>query len=694
MLTTTQSKKHLLLLLFVSAITTASLAFLSAKPAYRSIITLTVVDSNTKAPIHQVQVKCLTCKPEKSFGFTDTLGTLRMKFSAPTGSLTFIKTGYLPRTVDIKEMWNRSLRVALLKEIDLEDALLIDKDSLGVVFEKDALGTDNSTKHISHIESKEMLPETRIAAKTVEYERVGEPTTTKVKAYKKELRKMSSYAEGKAYAPTFVAEDMSPASISNSIAGEATKAGQLTAGEVNDFAKWELWNDISAPTLESYQNSWKMQARKRYTVQVSNENRMPVVNAIVKLLDERDGVLWSAVTDNTGKAELWPDMFKEGNKAARIRVSYGNVSKEIKHPSTFQNGINFVKLTTGCNTPEAVDIAWVVDATGSMGDEITYLKTELNDVMDQAQKKFPKLKFSLGSIFYRDFGDAFLTQSCPFSTDISQMVGFINSQDAGGGGDFPEAVDTALGAALNKLQWNPQARARLLFLVLDAPPHQTAKEVANIERLTRQAAKMGIRIIPLAASGIDKSTEYLMRCLALATNGTYSFLTDDSGIGDSHIKPTTDEYKVEKANDLLVRLIGQLTQMAPCSRQMEAMKDSTLTDTMTVLNKFLPIETLDSIVKQDQTQQKDSTQDEQNQHNFNQWKYYPNPTQVTLFVEIEGKMGELYLTDIGGKILKRYTPGSEQRLTMDLSEYPSGIYYLRYYYEDKNLSGKVILVRE
>jgi hypothetical protein len=27
------------------------------------------------------------------------------------------------------------------------------------------------------------------------------------------------------------------------------KAGQLTAGEINDFSKWEYWKDIAAPSL-------------------------------------------------------------------------------------------------------------------------------------------------------------------------------------------------------------------------------------------------------------------------------------------------------------------------------------------------------------------------------------------------------------------------------------------------------------
>ena len=61
----------------------------------------------------------------------------------------------------------------------------------------------------------------------------------------------------------------------------------------------------------------------------------------------------------------------------------------------------------------------------------------------------------------------------------------------------------------------------------------------------------------MAASGIDKETAFLLRNLGIATGGTYTFLTDHSGIGNPHAEPTVGEYQVERLNDLLVRLIGR-----------------------------------------------------------------------------------------------------------------------------------------
>jgi len=75
--------------------------------------------------------------------------------------------------------------------------------------------------------------------------------------------------------------------------------------------------------------------------------------------------------------------------------------------------------------------------------------------------------------------------------------------------------------------------------------------------------------------------EYLMRSIALATNGTYAFLTDHSGIGNKHTAPSTDKYKVETLNELLLRLISQFLDMPACDPQQfiedqQAEKDTSL----------------------------------------------------------------------------------------------------------------------
>ena len=58
----------------------------------------------------------------------------------------------------------------------------------------------------------------------------------------------------------------------------------------------------------------------------------------------------------------------------------------------------------------------------------------------------------------------------------------------------------------------------------------------------------------------EKETELFGRGLAIFTGGTYVFLTDDSGVGDSHLEPIIGTYEVESLYDLIVRLIEEYRQ--------------------------------------------------------------------------------------------------------------------------------------
>ena len=133
---------------------------------------------------------------------------------------------------------------------------------------------------------------------------------------------------------------------------------------------------------------------------------------------------------------------------------------------------------------------------------------------------------------------------------------------ADGGGDFPEAVGPALDSAIFDHQWSDSAVSRLCFLVLDAPPHEDANTIGSMQVSLEAAAQKGIRVIPVAASGVDKSTELFLRMADILTGSTYVFLTNDSGIGGPHLEPTIGDYQVELLNALLTRLIVQSLQDA------------------------------------------------------------------------------------------------------------------------------------
>ena len=88
--------------------------------------------------------------------------------------------------------------------------------------------------------------------------------------------------------------------------------------------------------------------------------------------------------------------------------------------------------------------------------------------------------------------------------------------------------------ALQDLSWEEGNYARLAFLLLDAPPHHNQEVMESIRKSIETYAANGIKLIPIAASGVDKNTEFLLRLMAIFTDGTYVFITNHSGIGNDH----------------------------------------------------------------------------------------------------------------------------------------------------------------
>ena len=62
--------------------------------------------------------------------------------------------------------------------------------------------------------------------------------------------------------------------------------------------------------------------------------------------------------------------------------------------------------------------------------------------------------------------------------------------------------------------------------------------------------------MPVAASGVEDSAQYVMRSMAALTQGRYIFLTDDSGVGDSHAEPDVACYLVSRLDTLVARVLS------------------------------------------------------------------------------------------------------------------------------------------
>ena len=367
------------------------------------------------------------------------------------------------------------------------------------------------------------------------------------------------------------------------------KVGLLTAGEWCDNENWGFYRNLfsNGSSYESYKDGWDMQMTNRIKVTVGHDGT-PLPGAKVLLQDKEGKTLWQAVSDYKGVAYLFYNVNADTDVPVQVTIDVdgrketkkltqkkqeaagddavdgqGRESEKGKNPQ-FEDVeyMNFGKLVKYAKDPDAwftnapLDLMFVVDTTGSMSDEITYLQMELKDVVGRVQQKHTKSSIKLSTNFYRDEGDEYVVNAHPFTDDIRKVTKWVNEEYANGGGDYPEAVHTALENAVDEHEWREES-VKLLFLVLDAPPHSGDAVSESLYKSIKKMAAKGIRVIPVASSGVDKDTEFICRKFSVATGGTYTFLTDDSGIGGHHIEPTTGDYEVEKLNDLLVKIINR-----------------------------------------------------------------------------------------------------------------------------------------
>ncbi len=335
------------------------------------------------------------------------------------------------------------------------------------------------------------------------------------------------------------------------------EAGLLTGGEWRDNDHWNDWVSLyqSHDDWNTYRDIWDIDFEIRQEIIVT-ANGEPVEGAVVTLPDG-DGVN-AAVTDNLGRAYLFLD---EEDEQFSLEISYGEVSVtqenvDMKKDGTYNIDMSEALTHIDLQKIKMLDLMLMIDTTGSMMDELEYLQKELEDVITRVKADNGNIPVRISVNYYRDTYDEYVIKGCEFTDDIDYILSDLAQQNADGGGDFPEAVHTAMDNAINEHDWSDNA-TKLMFLVLDAPPHEDEQIVDEVNDHIEEFAEEGVRIIPIASSGIDKSTEYLLRTMAFMTGGTYTFLTDDSGIGGSHIEPTIGDYEVEKLNDMMVRIIGE-----------------------------------------------------------------------------------------------------------------------------------------
>lgn len=167
------------------------------------------------------------------------------------------------------------------------------------------------------------------------------------------------------------------------------QSGQLTAGEINDLEKWSDWLcALKSREPKNIQNNWGFYLQNKIEVYVLNNDGNPVNNVKVTLFNDFNEQIMTAKTDVSGKVVLFKDLNKlYKNKYFVVQVINGNNVLGKKITDNHKN-VNF--LIDSENVSNDIDVMFTVDATGSMSDEINYLKSEIKNIISRLDSKIDK----------------------------------------------------------------------------------------------------------------------------------------------------------------------------------------------------------------------------------------------------------------------------------------------------------------
>lgn len=248
------------------------------------------------------------------------------------------------------------------------------------------------------------------------------------------------------------------------------------------------------------------------------------------------------------------------------------------------------------NEINAVDLAFVVDTTGSMGGLIAAAQRQMVQMIQELTRA-ADINLWLGVVEYRDHPpqDKMVYKVYPFTDNMEKAQKTIKGLKAAGGGDGPESVLDGITAACNELGWWKHSR-RLMVLVGDAPPHgvgaagdafsQGCPCGETIPSVTRLAEEQHITIHTLGLTpGVN------------ASFGEISYLTGgqffSASQGDQAIEHIAGILKMEFANlDLDRRVLELVRQDADWSidglaEQLETARHQVSTSLVRLLSRDL-----------------------------------------------------------------------------------------------------------
>jgi len=169
-----------------------------------------------------------------------------------------------------------------------------------------------------------------------------------------------------------------------------------------------------------------------------------------------------------------------GSDMRRLRINAAALTRRRKVLTAFLSAAALVILagaavtmpTADAAEPQAVDVLFVFDTTGSMGGALNEAKAQVTEAIASVRGKYPDSRFGLAAVGDYDPGDTPWALKQPITDDPARVQAALDPLTAAGGGDSPEAYGRALHEAAGNadIGWRSAAK-QILILVNDDVPH-------------------------------------------------------------------------------------------------------------------------------------------------------------------------------------------------------------------------------
>jgi Mg-chelatase subunit ChlD len=338
----------------------------------------------------------------------------------------------------------------------------------------------------------------------------------------------------------------------------------VTAGMVDDNAAFAEYLAFRQRTQVEHR---ERAVRERYLLEVNDAQGHGVPDAEVAVQAANGATTWLR-TDAAGKGWIHPDAFDSAHsRFYEVTVRQGAKTATAVLQRGQKSSVEVHLAQARLVQQARLDLVFLVDATGSMDDEIDKLKSSLRSITTEVAQLPSHPDLCLGLVAYRDRGDAFVVRSHDLTNDVTAFQGVLNALQAGGGGDEPEAMNEALHEAVHHISWRGEQTTRMVVLVADAPPHLDYGGPQYDDDMMAALGK-GIKLMAVGASGLNKQGEYIQRQMAQYTGGRFIFLTyadasnPASGAGRETVHDVRN-YSVQTLDKLIVRLVREELDKLP-----------------------------------------------------------------------------------------------------------------------------------